>query len=111
VLFRSWAIESDDRPNHHPDAPPDQDPTEWWGRQFTESRQFWVRVERQCTIPMPEVGAAIFTIRLSWVPGSLIVANEAWRLPLREALEGMTDDEREYKGLSQDWGGLMALLS
>jgi hypothetical protein len=106
-----WAIESDDRPNHHPDAPPDQDPTEWWGRQFTAARQFWVRVERQCTIPMPEVGAAIFTIRLSWVPGSLVVANEAWRQPLRDALEGMTDDEREYKGLSQDWGGLMALLS
>jgi hypothetical protein len=106
-----WAVESDDRPNHHPSPPPDEDPTAWQGRQFSTVGRFWIRVERQCIVPLPEVNAALFTIRLSWIPGGEVVANPIWRESLLSALRGMTPEEREYKGLAADFDGLLRLVS
>lgn len=105
-----WGVESDDRANHHPEAPPGWDQAEWRGRRFAETGRFFVRVERQCLHPMPEVRAALFTIRLSWWSTEEILANEALRRPLEAALCGMSKAEREYKGVDKEFEALMRLV-
>lgn len=104
-----WGIESDDRLNHHPEPPPNEDSAEWQGRDFSAGR-FWVRTERQVTWPLPEVGAALFTIRVGHVSDTEILPNPALLQPLREALLSMSEEAKAYKGLAQDWNGLMKLM-
>lgn len=105
-----WSLESDDRPNHHPHAPPGWDQAEWWGRQFKEKLRFWVRVERQCLVPLPNVQSALFTIRLSWWTMEEILCDQLLRQPLIRALNGMTQPERAYKGIDEEFHSLLALL-
>lgn len=105
-----WSLESDDRPNHHPDAPPGWDQAEWWGRQFSLKQRFWVRVERQCLIPLPTAQSALFTIRLSWWTMEEILARETLREPLVKALRGMNPEERAYKGIDEAFEALVKLL-
>lgn len=106
-----WSLESDDRPNHHPDAPPGWDQAEWWGRQFKAKQRFWVRVERQCLIPLPQVQSALFTIRLSWWPMEEILPQPHLKQPLIQALQGMTEAERAYKGIETEFDHLIKLLN
>lgn len=105
-----WSLESDDRPNHHPEAPPGWDQAEWWGRQFAEKQRFWVRVERQCLIPLPQVQSALFTIRLSWWEMEEILALDQLRQPLLQALLGMSAAEKIYKGIHEEFDHLTKLL-
>ena len=95
-----WGMESDDRPNHHPVAPQGVDQDEWWGRRFSEEGRFLVRVERQCLIPLPSVNAALFTIRLFWWTMEEVRATPELRLPLLQALNGMSPQEQSYKGIA-----------
>jgi hypothetical protein len=104
-----WGVESDPRANHHPDPPPGNDPFRWQGRDFTEGR-FWVRSERQVIWGLPEVDSALFTIKVSHMPGEAILTNPEWRRQLILALESMSLASREYKGLANDWDGLMKIL-
>lgn len=104
-----WGIESDDRPNHHPEPPPGFDPKEWDGRQF-ESGKFWVRTERQVVWGLPEEDAAIFTIRVGFIPGEEVLASPELRASLRKALEGMSPESLRYKGLSEGRGHLLQIL-
>jgi len=106
-----WGMESDDRPNHHPEAPRGIDQAEWWGRQFQERQRFFVRVERQCLLPMPGVNASLFTIRLSWWTMEEILANEPLKTPLVKALQGMSEAERQYKGIDTQFQALMNLIN
>lgn len=105
-----WSLESDDRPNHHPGAPPGWNQAEWWGRQFKEKQRFWIRVERQCLVPLPHVQSALFTIRLSWWTMEEINSDPALKLPLLQAITGMTQPERAYKGIDQQFQDLLMLL-
>jgi len=104
-----WGVESDDRLNHHPEPPPGVDPEEWNGRLFDQGR-FWVRTERQVTWGMPEVGSALFTIRVAYVPDHEVLADEKLLASLRQALASMSPAAREYKGLAKNWDRLMRML-
>jgi hypothetical protein len=104
-----WGVESDDRLNHHTEPPPGWDPEEWHGRLFDRG-QFWVRTERQVIFGMPAVGAALFVIRVGYVPNSAILSDPALRDSLRAALLSMSPDARHYKGLERHWDALMALM-
>lgn len=94
-----WGVESDDRLDQHPVHGP--------GRDFSATGRFWVRWERQVTLPLPEVEAALFLIRVGFTPDQAISDRE----PLRRAVESMNPDQRRYKGLDRDWSGLLRLLS
>lgn len=94
-----WGLETDDALDHHPDRAP--------GRAFT-SKPFLVRVERQVLLPLPEHGASIFLIGVAFVPKETILADAALWRPLRAALEGMSPQAREYKGVAAEFDGLMA---
>lgn len=104
-----WGIESDDRLNHHPEPPPNENPAEWEGRDFSAGR-FWVRTERQVTWPLPEAQAALFTIRVGYVEDTEILANPTLRQSLNEALLSMSEEARAYKGLTRDWDRLLRLV-
>lgn len=104
-----WGVESDDRLNHHPEPPPGHDPGEWHGRQFSKGR-FFVRTERQVIWGLPEVGAAMFTIRVGHVPDTVVLARPHLRDSLRSAVESMSPAARAYKGLDREWGALIDLL-
>ena len=104
-----WGVESDDRLNHHPVPPPGHDPAEWDGRDFSHGR-FWVRTERQVIWGLPAVGAALFTIRVGFVPDHLILADEDLRSSLRQAIEGMSDPALQYKGIDRGKQKLLDLM-
>lgn len=102
----TWGVESDDRLNHHPEPPPGEDPALWNGRLFKD--RFWVRWERQTIWPLPEVDAALFTIRVGFVADHELSDRE--RPALSMALRAMTPQAREYKGLTEGFDRLMELV-
>jgi hypothetical protein len=105
-----WGVESDPRPNHHPDPPPGEDPRMWDGRDFTKG-EIWLRAERQVIWGLPEVNATIFTIKVSHTPGSEVLQRKELLDPLITSLESMSLESREYKGLASGWDSLMSLLN
>jgi hypothetical protein len=104
-----WALESDDRLNHHPEPPPGEDPVEWDGRNFSQGR-FWVRTERQVIWGMPEVGASLFTIRIGFIPGEEVLDKPELRQPLIDGLRSMSPESRRYKGVEREFDALMRIL-
>lgn len=110
-----WSFVTDTRLNHHPEAPIGDDPVRWKGRSFDESdptrAPFSLRVERQVTVPLPQVGAALFFIRLSFIDGRSIRDDSNQRVQLKAALESMTPAAREYKGVAGCFDRLIGWLS
>jgi dimethylamine monooxygenase subunit A len=92
-----WTPETDDRPNHHPEPPPGEDPELWSGRRFEDGGPWWVRVERQSLWPLPQAAAALFVIRTHWVGADTLTEDE--RRSLGAALRSMSTASRAYKGL------------
>ncbi|HEU4751688.1 MAG TPA: heme-dependent oxidative N-demethylase subunit alpha family protein, partial [Armatimonadota bacterium] len=96
-----WGISGDDRLNHHPEPPEGISREAWHPQPFTgPGEPFYVRVERQVLWGLPEVGASLFAIRLSFVPAGEIRADPRLREGLRSALRSMSPASRAYKGLA-----------
>jgi dimethylamine monooxygenase subunit A len=104
-----WGVESDDRLNHHPSAPPGWDQEEWWGRRFDRGR-FWVRTERQTILGLPDVDAALFFIHVQTLPDSEVLADEEMRSALLSGLLSMSPEARAYKGVERHFDPLIGLL-
>jgi len=104
-----WGVETDDRLNHHPSPPPGVDPVEWKGRQFDKGR-FWVRTERQTLLGLPEVDAALFFIHVQTTPDTMVLASPDLRDALRRGLMSMSPEARYYKGVAENFIGLVGLL-
>jgi len=92
-----WGIDSDDRLNHHPDPPPNQDPQRWKGRNF-ESGDLYVRYERQTLLGIPEADASIFLIHAKTLPAKTLSQED--RAQLKSAVESMSPEALAYKGFS-----------
>lgn len=86
-----WTLEPDDVLNHHPDLGEG-------ARDFSAGR-FWVRVERQTTLPMPQIDGFAFLIRVTFVPDDEILARANGREELLAALDSLPEASRVYKGL------------
>jgi hypothetical protein len=105
---------TDDRLNHHPEAPPGWEPARWRGRSIDPAREpspFLLRVERQTLIGLPEVNSALFLIRVSHLEGSMIRANPEWRSKLMGAIRSMSPASLRYKGLENDRDTVLDWLS
>jgi hypothetical protein len=59
---------------------------------------FFFRVERQVLWGLPDVGAAVFAIRVYHLAATTLTLQE--RALLGAALAGMSEDSRRYKGLA-----------
>ena len=107
-----WSFVTDTRLNHHPEAPPGVDPVFWKGRSFDANKEepFYLRVERQVVYGLPEISSSVFTIRLSFWRASEICADPLKRQMLLGALESMTPESRQYKGVASCFDPLTKML-
>lgn len=96
----AWGLSANDRLNHHPDPPPGWDLAAWRDPIFDPKADppFFFRVERQVLWGLPDVGAAVFAIRVYHHAATDLAPGE--RARLREALVGMDEASRAYKGLA-----------
>lgn len=108
-----WSFVTDTRLNHHPEPPPGIDPAVWKGRSFdnTQKSPFFLRVERQTTWGIPNEQASIFTIRVSFIPGTDVKANPDWREKMKGALQSMAPQSKQYKGVAHCFDELIGFLS
>ena len=85
-----WTVSADDFLDHHPEE----------GRRapWRADGPGFLRVERQTTIPLPGLGAAIFLIRVHLYPFAELTGDE--RATLARALVAMPPRVAAYKGLA-----------
>lgn len=97
-----WGVASDTRLNHHPQPPPGVETAQWQGRRFDrDDPQLFVRVERQVLIGLPEVDAALFLIRPSFLDGDRVRADGELNRALQSGLASMTHEQAQYKGVAE----------
>jgi catechol 2,3-dioxygenase-like lactoylglutathione lyase family enzyme len=99
-----WSLAADDAPSHHPLRHPatpldGRDPATWW-----------LRVERQTTLPLPDLGAAAFFIRVLHQPLVRAVAGPGRRARMASAVRSMDAALRAYKGLAGSADALLAWI-
>lgn len=107
-----WSFVTDTRLNHHPQPPVGVDASLWKGRTFNPNLDvpFYLRVERQTTVPVPEAQASLFFIGLSFLGGAEIKANDRFRTQLIAALHSMSPEARRYKGVEHCFDDLVEWL-
>jgi hypothetical protein len=109
----TWGIEWNDRLNQHPETPPAsddvlRDPCV----PFDASPEpFYLRVERQVIWGLPEVNAAIFTIRVYQTPASVLRVDRASGEALHSALLSMSPKSQQYKGVAGRCDEILSYLS
>lgn len=104
-----WSLATDNRLNHHPEAPPGVDPKEWNGRRFDlDNPQLYLRVERQTLSPFPEFEASFFTIRVYFYEVTSLDKEEISKLI--SAIESMTEASLVYKGLKEEKSSVIKYL-
>lgn len=110
-----WGFATDDRLNHHPLPPAGLDAARWNGRhwltQALPNTPFYLRIERQATLGLPEVSAALFFIHVYHLDGEDILSNPTQRSLLRHAIETMDEATRHYKGLANSAEALLERLN
>jgi hypothetical protein len=99
-FFRfAWGIATDTRLNHHPLPPPGIDPVDWQGRRVeADTSKIYLRVERQTITGIPACNAFLFTIRTYFYDIDELAPEE--KTALFRAVEGMSPQSLEYKGLT-----------
>lgn len=106
-----WGIDTHRSLSRHPDPPPGVSAEEWRGPRLDPraASPFVLRVERQVTWGLPEVGAAVFLIRLYQIEAEALTMEERGRL--RAALLTMSRESRAYKDVARHWDDLLAWLA
>jgi hypothetical protein len=95
----AWGISTDTRLNHHPVPPPGVDPVYWQGRRVEDDNsKIYLRVEKQNIIGFPSLNAFLFTIRTFFYDIDDLQNEE--KQALFAAVEGMSAESLEYKGLT-----------
>ena len=84
-----WTIAADANLDHHPE--------EGKRQAWSDEGSGWLRVERQVTVPFPDVSASLFLIRTYLY--SFASLEPSQRRDLAKALELMPADVARYKGL------------
>lgn len=95
----AWGLSTDDRLNHHPEAPPDwPDPDTWQGRRFDSARpELFLRVERQALTGLPAAQCFVFAIHTYFTAAVRLQPQQ--RRVLADAVRGMDPEIARYKGL------------
>lgn len=96
----AWGVSTDDRLNHHSEAPPGIDPAEWKGRSFNpEKPVLFIRQERQTLFPInPQLIG--FTIKTSFINVRDLSAEDL--ALVHQSIKGMDESILRYKGLLSD---------
>lgn len=108
----AWGLSTDTRLNHHPEPPPSIPIHQWLGRNFDPNNPLlFLRIERQVIWGLPEYDAALFTIRTYFRDCAVIKKDPKLRLQLISAIESMTPESLNYKGLVESRDSILAWLS
>ena len=97
-----WGLDPDGRLDRDPSAPDAAAHT------CPPPGQWWLRVERQTSLPLPELDRALFLIRPHLVPLTDLDAGQ--RRVLHDAVASMSAAALAYKGLTQVRDDLLAWL-
>jgi len=97
-----WGLDPDGRLDRDPSAP-DAAP-----HGCPPPQRWWLRVERQTSLPLPELDRALFLIRPHLVPLTSLGAGQ--RRVLHDAVASMGDEALAYKGLTQVRDALLGWL-
>ncbi|KAB8314622.1 DUF3445 domain-containing protein [Tolypothrix campylonemoides VB511288] len=107
----AWGLSTDTRLNHHPEPPANVSINEWHGRQFDrDNPRLFLRIERQVIWGLPQYDAALFTIRTYFRDCTEIKKDILLRSKLSAAIQSMTPDSLEYKGLQESRDNILAWL-
>ena len=98
-----WGLDPSGRLDRDPSAPDAERPAR------PEPSGWWLRVERQTTLPLPGLDRALFTIRPYLVP--LTALDPYQRRTLHDALASMSPDGLTYKGILDVSADLLAWLA
>lgn len=105
----AWGIATDDRLNHHPEAPAHWAPQAWSGRDFDPADPAaWLRVERQTLYGLPQINGVLFGIRTYHY--ALTDLSRTQQRLLSQALATMPTTSLKYKGLTGQHHALQAWL-
>lgn len=108
----AWGISTDTRLNHHPEPVPGIDPAIWQGRKFVvENPQLYLRIERQTIWGLPQVNAALFTIRTYFYDCATIRKDTYLCHRLINAIASMSDESLDYKGLTDSKADILQWLN
>jgi len=88
-----WGLDPDGRLDRDPSAP-DAAP-----HGCPPPQDWWLRVERQTSLPLPALGRALFLIRPHVVPLTSLTA--AQRRTVHDAVTSMGPEALEYKGITE----------
>ncbi len=105
-----WALTLDPRLDHHPETTPADVSDEVYSSTELLAARTYLRVERQTTYPMPELGRALFSIRTYVQPLSEAVRDPGRRLRLAQILKTLEPEVATYKGLTRMHALLLAWL-
>lgn len=105
----AWGVATDDRLNHHPEAPPGITPEEWKGRSFDIfNPKLFIRMERQTLFPITDKTIG-FTIKTSFTDVASLPAEDL--ILISQCISGMDHDVLKYKGLIQDRESILNWIS
>lgn len=108
----TWGIAFDDRLNQHPEPPPSLPNVVDVRKVFDPNiGPLYFRVERQTLWGLPDMGAFLFAIRVYLYEARDICATPEHSVALLSALQGMSDEARNYKGLSEVMDRVLAYLT
>lgn len=91
----TWGIAFDGRLNQHPEL----------GKSEFDPENLFFRVERQTLLPLPDLDAFVFGIRLYVTPLGELPPEK--QLLLAEALESMSPEARDYKGIARNFNAIV----
>ena len=97
-----WGLDPSGRLDRDPLAPDAEPPS------CPSPERWWLRVERQTTLPLPALGRALFCIRPYLVPLPALTAEQ--RGVLRSAIASMSPEALRYKGVAEVRDALVAWL-
>lgn len=101
-LQHVWGLDPSGRLDRDPSAPDREPPS------CPPPADWWLRVERQTTLPLPELDRALFCIRPYLVPLAALTAPQ--RAVLREAIASMSQEALRYKGIHEARDAIVAWL-
>lgn len=98
-----WGLDPDGRWDRDPSAP------DAARHACPPPEQWWLRVERQTSLPLPRLGRALFLIRPHLLPLTALPIRQ--RRTLHDAVASMSAATLAYKGLTEVRDDLLAWLS
>jgi len=107
----AWGLATDNRLNHHLQAPAGFDTQSWIGRSFDINKpELWIRLERQTLSGIQETNIILFTIRTYFYNVYDFRQQKLKLEQISSAISSMSRQSLAYKGLQQSKNDILDWL-